>query len=186
MERRRSRARSLRDILDSDSAADQHLAAARLLEAAGDRQQRALARSARSHHRHQLAGVDPRSTSWRACTSVGPSPYTFDTCCISKALIAVLPTGAAALARQGQRRATEISAVELGSLEAAVGRVQPPHHRIQPEQLGVDDQGERQIVLRQVLLEAGPLLHQLDQVPAMDLDHLVHVDAGHPAGPPAP
>ena len=29
-----------------------------------------------------------------------------------------------------------------------------------------------------VLLETGPLLHQLDQVPAVHLDHLVHVDAG--------
>src|SRR6185437_13973639 len=39
-------------------AVDEHLAAARLLEAAGDREQRALARAARPHHRHQLAALD--------------------------------------------------------------------------------------------------------------------------------
>jgi hypothetical protein len=37
---------------------DQHLAAARLLEAAGDRQQRALAGAARAHDGDELAAVD--------------------------------------------------------------------------------------------------------------------------------
>ena len=39
-------------------AADQHLAAGGVLQAAGDGQQGALARSARPHHRHQRAGLD--------------------------------------------------------------------------------------------------------------------------------
>jgi hypothetical protein len=39
-------------------SADQHHAAARLLQAPGDRQQRALARAAGTHDRHQLAAVD--------------------------------------------------------------------------------------------------------------------------------
>ena len=56
-------------------AADQHLTARRLLQGPGDGQERALARSARSHDRHQLARRPPiRETSRRAWTSVGPSP----------------------------------------------------------------------------------------------------------------
>jgi hypothetical protein len=39
-------------------SADEHLAAARLLETAGDGQQRALAGPARAHHGDQLAGAD--------------------------------------------------------------------------------------------------------------------------------
>ena len=39
-------------------AADEHLAAGRVLQAAGDGQQRALARPARAHHRHHRARLD--------------------------------------------------------------------------------------------------------------------------------
>ncbi len=66
--------------------------------------------------------------------------------------------------------------------QPAVGRVEPADHRVEPVQLGVDHQGQVQVELAFVLLEPGPLLHQLDHVPAMDLDHLVDVDPRHPAG----
>ncbi len=61
---------------------------------------------------------------------------------------------------------------------SAVGRVQPPDQRVEPEELGVDDQGEIEIEAGLVLLQTSPLLHQLDQVAAVHLHHLVHVDAG--------
>jgi hypothetical protein len=42
--------------------------------------------------------------------------------------------------------------------------------------------GEIEVEPGLVLLEACPLLHQLDQVAPVDLHHLVHVDSGQPEG----
>ena len=83
--------------------------------------------------------------------------------------------------------AASASGSDLGSAGSNAARFSRPsaassHRmtRVQPEQLGVDHEGEAEVELGLVLFQAGPLLHQLDQVAAVDLDHLVHVDAGHP------
>ena len=57
-------------------------------------------------------------------------------------------------------------------------RHRPPDDRVQPEQLRIDHEREAEIEFGFVLFEAGPLLHQLHQVPTVRLDDLVHVDAG--------
>jgi len=67
-----------------------------------------------------------------------------------------------------------------GALEPAVRGVQPPDHRVEPEQLGIHHQRQAEVVVGLGLLDPGPLLHELDQIPAMDLDDLMHVGAGHP------
>ena len=72
--------------------------------------------------------------------------------------------------------------IERGPLDAAVGRVEPADDRVEPEQLGIDHQGEGQIEIGLVLLQMGPLLHQLHQVAAVHLDHVVDVDAGQAQG----
>ncbi len=69
---------------------------------------------------------------------------------------------------------------ERGPLQPAVGGVQPLHDRVQPVQLGVDHQRQAEVEVGLLLLEPGPLLHQLDQVAPVRLDDLVHVDAGQP------
>ena len=66
--------------------------------------------------------------------------------------------------------------------EQPLSGVQPPDSRVQPEQLGVAGQGAAQILPGPVLPGPGPPLHQLDEVPAVRLDHLVHVGAGHLPG----
>ena len=68
---------------------------------------------------------------------------------------------------------------ERGPLQPTVGGVQPAHDRIEPEQLGVDDEGEADVEVGLVLFQARPLLHELDEVAAVDLDHVVHRDAWH-------
>ena len=111
-------------------AVDEHLAARRLLEAAGDGQQRALARAARPHHRDQLARVDgqvdvraaraPRSVPRRRSSRRRRS---------SSTLIAVLPPCVAASAgRRGRGVGRRLAG---GALEAAVGGVEPADHRVQ-------------------------------------------------------
>ena len=77
------------------------------------------------------------------------------------------------------RRRNFFSRIERGTLETPVSGVEPPHDRVQPEQFGVDHEGQGQVETSLVLLEAGPLLHQLDQVTPVDLDDLVHVHPGH-------
>ena len=66
------------------------------------------------------------------------------------------------------------------ALEAAVDGVEPADHRVEPEQLGVDDERELDVVLVRVLLQPGVLLHQLDEVPAVGLHELRDVDIGEP------
>jgi hypothetical protein len=66
--------------------------------------------------------------------------------------------------------------------EQPLGGVQPPDRRVQPEQLGVAGQGAAQILPGAVWPGPGPPLHQLDEVPSVRLDHLVHVGAGHLPG----
>src|SRR5579863_5527252 len=58
-----------------------------------------------------------------------------------------------------------------GALQPTVGGVEPADDGVEPEELSVDDEGEGEVEVRFVLFEARPLLHQLDQIPAMDLDH---------------
>ena len=69
---------------------------------------------------------------------------------------------------------------DRGACEVVVGGVEPLDHRVQPEQLGVDPQRQAEIVIGFILLDPGPLLHQLRQVPTVYLDHLMNVGAGHP------
>jgi rod shape-determining protein MreB len=65
-------------------------------------------------------------------------------------------------------------------LDAAVGGVQPADHRVEPVQLRVHDQGDGHVGLGLVLLDPGPLLHQLHQVPAVHLDQVAHLDPRDP------
>jgi hypothetical protein len=57
-----------------------------------------------------------------------------------------------------------------------VGSVEPADNRLEPEQLGVRDQRQRDVVRRRVRLDAGIALHDLDRVPPVDLQDLVDVD----------
>src|SRR5262249_30870332 len=57
------------------------------------------------------------------------------------------------------------------------GGVEPADHRVEPIDLGVDHQSEVEVDVGLVLLQVRPLLHHLDDVPPMDLDDLMHVDA---------
>ena len=66
--------------------------------------------------------------------------------------------------------------------EQPVGGVQPPDHGVQPEQLGVAGEGATRSLPGGVLPGPGSPLHQLDEVPPVRLDHLVHVGAGHLPG----
>ena len=72
------------------------------------------------------------------------------------------------------------------ALQATVGGVEPADDRVEPEELGVDDEGEGEVEVRLVLLEPRPLLHQLDEIAAMDLDHVVDRNARHTEGRQAP
>ena len=65
-------------------------------------------------------------------------------------------------------------------LDAAVSCVQPADHGIEPEQLRVHHQRQAHVVLGFAFLDPRPLLHQLHQVPAVHLDHVPYVGAGHP------
>jgi hypothetical protein len=68
--RRPVRARDAREV----DALDEHLAAGRVLEAAGDRQERALAEPLGPMIATSSPRRTHRSTSLRACTSFGPEP----------------------------------------------------------------------------------------------------------------
>ena len=65
-------------------------------------------------------------------------------------------------------------AVRCRALDAGVGGVQPPDDRIEAEDLGVHRQAQVQVHRVAVFLDAGPLLHELHQVPAVRLDDLGH------------
>ena len=69
--------------------------------------------------------------------------------------------------------------LDRGSLDPAIGGVQPADHRVQPEQLRVYRQPQREVTAGIGFLDPGPLLHELHQVPAVRLDHLAHVGARH-------
>ncbi len=70
--------------------------------------------------------------------------------------------------------------VQKPHAETSIGGVEPPDDRIQAEQLGVDHQREAQIEIGFVFLETRPLLHELHQIAAMHLNHVVDIDIGHP------
>ena len=118
-----------------------------------------------------------RSTSWRAWTSVCPVAVGLGHVVHFEEAHRAHPDSPPKL-RQGVRSGS--GWFERGTLEAAVGRVEPADDRVQPEQLGVDHEGEAQVEVGLVLLEARPLLHELDQVAAVDLDHVVDVDTRAP------
>ena len=67
------------------------------------------------------------------------------------------------------------------ALQPAVDGIEPADDRVEPEQLGVDDEGEPEVVLTLVLFQPGPLLHQLDEVPPVNLHDVLHVDARDPS-----
>ena len=63
-------------------------------------------------------------------------------------------------------------------LQADVGGIEPADDRFEPEELGVDDERQRHVVLRRRGLDPGVPLHDLDHVPAVDLQDLVDVRPG--------
>ena len=68
------------------------------------------------------------------------------------------------------------------ALEAAIDAVEPADERVEPEQLGVGDEQEAELVVAGVVLEPGVLLHQLGQLPAVDLQEGGDVDLGEVEG----
>ena len=91
--------------------------------------------------------------------------------------------GAGRRRRTGRRRRAAGTGARLSRASAASSQRMT---RVEPEHLGVDDQREADVVLGRVLLEARVLLHQLDQVPAVHLHDVAHVDAGQRAARRAP
>ena len=63
-------------------------------------------------------------------------------------------------------------------LQADISGVEPADDRLQPEELGVGDQRKRHVVLCSLGLDPGVALHDLDHLPAVHLQDLVHVDPG--------
>jgi hypothetical protein len=61
-----------------------------------------------------------------------------------------------------------------------VGRIEPADNPLQPEQLGVGDERQPDIVLPGLHLQVRVPLHQLDHVPTMSLHDAVHISPGHP------
>jgi hypothetical protein len=66
--------------------------------------------------------------------------------------------------------------------ETGIGGVEPSDDSLQPEQLGIDDKRQSQILLGCFGLDMGVPLHHLDQMPPMGLYHLMHFNARYPHG----
>ena len=63
-------------------------------------------------------------------------------------------------------------------LQADVGGIEPADDRFEPEQLGIGDERQRDVVLAGLRLDPRVALHDLDHVPAMHLQDLVDVGPG--------
>jgi hypothetical protein len=63
--------------------------------------------------------------------------------------------------------------------EADVGGVEPTDDRLEPKELRVGHQRQRDVVRRRLRLYARVALHDLDHVPAVDLEDLPDVDSGN-------
>ena len=63
-------------------------------------------------------------------------------------------------------------------LQANVGGIEPADDRFQPEELSIDDERQRHVVLSGRGLDLGVPLHDLDHVPAVHLQDLVDVGPG--------
>ena len=63
-------------------------------------------------------------------------------------------------------------------LQANVGGIEPADDGLQPEELGVDDERQRHVVLSGRGLDLRIPLHDLDHVPAVHLQDLVDVGPG--------
>ena len=169
-------------------AADQHLPAGGVLQAPGDGQQRGLARPARPHHRHHLPGphrqVDPGQRVHRGrllpvgLRHAAQLQHAHRAPVLSRPLIAWPPAGEAA--EPEPAGGSGPGRLGGGPRQPHLRGVQPPDHRVQPEQLGIDHQRQAQVVAGLALLQPRPLLHQLQQVHAVRLDHLMRVGARHP------
>ncbi len=68
------------------------------------------------------------------------------------------------------------------ALEAAVDAVEPADQRVEPEQLGIGDEQQAEVVVADILLEPGVLLHQLGQLPTVDLQEGGEIDLGEVQG----
>ena len=157
-------------------AVDEHLARRRLLHRTGDGEQRALARAARAHDGDERArrdvevdvdeGIDPAgalAVGLGHAAEVDGAHRRLPTCRRSRS---------GAVRSLGRRRRQRGGP----ALEAAVDAVEPADQRVEPEQLGVGDEQEAELVVAGVLLEPGVLLHQLGQLPAVDLQEGGDVD----------
>src|SRR5262245_21837232 len=63
-------------------------------------------------------------------------------------------------------------------LQADVCRVEPADDRLEPEELRIGDERERDVLLGGLGLDLRIALHYLDRVPPVHLEDLVDVDAG--------
>ena len=167
-------------------AVDEHLARGRLLEAAGDGEQRALARAARSHDRHQLAAVDRQvDVAERVDTS---APVAVDLRHLAQLEGAVMPS--TSHGRAGRWPAAGGGAAPAGS-ESVADRAGATRPRPLSSQRTTASSRKSSASTTRASgtsssaasrLDPGVVLHQLDQVPAVHLDHVVHVDARHLQG----
>ena len=165
---------------DSDVAVDAHLPRARVLQTAGDGQQRALARAAGTHHGDELTRQHGQIDLVEGVNLGGA--------------LAVDLRHAAQLDHGSHAHtvAFRVARVTRGAASATpgVGRrappqprircVEPAHHGIEPEELGVGDKGQLQVVVGSLGLDVRAVLHRLDEVAAVHLQHLVEIDAGKP------
>ena len=67
-------------------------------------------------------------------------------------------------------------------LQADVGGVEPADDRLEPEELRIGDERDRDVVLSRSRLDLRVALHDLDHMAAMHLQDLVHVRPGHLEG----
>ena len=148
----------------------------RVLKAAGDREQRRLARAARSHDGDEQAAlyreinvlngvnlgnarsVRLRRTRRSSRKLIDAPPV------VGQAVDLATPT-AARTPRALQRRPSAVSSQRTSESS-----------RIQ---LCVDHECESEVEVGLVFLESRPLLHELNEIATMDLDHVVHRHPRH-------
>ena len=167
------RARDGREV----DAVDEHLAAGRLLEAAGDRQQRALARAARPHDGDQLAPLDRQ-------VDVAQRAYLGRAGAVDLRYLAQFECAghrgtsiARSLVRGPRRPPRPVRAVgrcfkrtSAASSQRTIASSRKSSASATSASAVSSSRGRR--------LDLGVALHDLDHVPAMHLHELVHVGPG--------
>ena len=173
-------ARHRRDVL----SVDEDVTGRGLLEGPGDRQQRALARSARTHDRDQLAGVDCEvdiphrfDERWTLAVGLRHLPQ------FERSHHRLAPTRRRGLRHAGSGGASVVAGSRLIRASAASSHRITPSRRIE---LGVGHEQQSDVVVAGVLLQTRVVAHRLDEVPAVGLHQIDDDRRPAPAARPAP